>query len=382
MDWSHFPDLTRVPVGWTQDDETLRCIQVRPETHDVKTFIFAAPDPRVFRYRPGQFMTLSLDIEGEKIRRSYTLSSTPTRPDSVSITVKRVPGGKVSNWLHDNLIAGMEMNVVGPAGEFSCFNRHNMLLEDRPLLFLSGGSGITPLMSMSRALHDLCTYLDVQFVHAARTPQDVIFAHELKLLSRNMPRFRHTIVCEQLGTEADYSGAVGRVQLSLLQSLMPEDLMERDVYCCGPAPFMEGMRTMLEEAGFDMSRYMQESFRFEDLTPAARAITEPLTEPATEAGVALSDAVAAATNYRQVTFNKRGDRFLCAEDQTILQAATVAGLRMPFSCSNGMCGTCKTMKVSGEVEMNQNGGLRPKEVQQGWILPCCSKPLTDVVLDR
>ena len=97
----------------------LVCRQVRPETHDVKTFVLEARRPQLFRYRPGQFLTFDFEIDGERINRCYTISSTPTRPHLISITTKRVPGGPVSNWLHDRLKPGMELRATGPMGEFT-----------------------------------------------------------------------------------------------------------------------------------------------------------------------------------------------------------------------------------------------------------------------
>src|SRR5688500_4408188 len=125
------PDFaTRTPTYWHPEvEEILICHQVLNETHDVKTFILGAEHPRVagtehprqFRYQPGQFITLEMEIEGKLINRCYTISSTPTRPDRISITVKRSPGGIISNWLHDNLKPGEKLRVLGPSGEFSCF---------------------------------------------------------------------------------------------------------------------------------------------------------------------------------------------------------------------------------------------------------------------
>ncbi|MEY2892055.1 MAG: hypothetical protein RJA98_1963 [Pseudomonadota bacterium] len=359
-----------LPTPWGDDDETLRCVAVRQETADVRTFVLRSDSPRSHRYRPGQFITLALDIGGEPVRRCYTLSSTPTRPDALSITVKRVPGGVVSNWLHDHLQPGMVLNVAGPAGAFTAFDADGRLASTAPLLMLSGGSGITPLMSMARALHDLAIDADVQFVHAARTPSDVIFAEELALMARNQPRFRHSVVCEQRGSSAMYAGALGRLSLPLLQALVP-DLLSRDVYCCGPAPFMAAVRALLQAVGYDMARYREESFSFESAAPADAA-----------ADVATPADASTTVAHFAVHLKKRGDQFECAAGQTVLQAATAAGLRLPFSCSNGVCGTCRTHKLSGEVDMKQNGGLRPREVAQGWFLPCCSTPLTDLVLDR
>jgi ferredoxin-NADP reductase len=358
----HVPDFA-APASppWSSDrDETLRCVQVRQETHDVKTFVLAADGPRSFRYLPGQFITLELDIAGSKINRCYTLSSTPTRPDLVSITVKRVPGGTVSNWLHDNLRPGMSLGVIGPAGEFSCFKA-----PAQRYLFLSGGSGVTPLMSMTRALHDLGSDADIVFVHCARTPADVLFPEELTLMARNMAQLRLATVCEQHTAGSAYAGHIGRMDAARLAHIAP-DFLQRDVYTCGPAPFMAAVRQLLATAGYDMQRYREESFSFADLEAA------PAPQETAEGG---------ASTYR-IQLQKMGQSFSCRSDQTILQAATAAGFRLPSSCSSGLCGTCKTKKISGQVEMKHAGGIRPREIDQGWILPCCSKPVSDVALDR
>lgn len=346
---------------WSSDrDETLRCVQVRQETHDVKTFVLAAQGPRSFRYLPGQFITLELDIAGSKINRCYTLSSTPTRPDLVSITVKRVPGGTVSNWLHDNLRPGMSLGVIGPAGEFSCFKA-----PAQRYLFLSGGSGVTPLMSMTRALHDLGSDTDVVFVHCARSPADVLFQEELTLMARNMAQLRLATVCEQHTPGSAYAGHLGRMDAARLAHIAP-DFLQRDVYTCGPAPFMAAVRQLLASAGYDMQRYREESFSFADLT------APPAPQETADGGASVYS----------IQLQKMGQSFSCRSDQTILQAATAAGFRLPSSCSSGICGTCKTKKISGQVEMKHAGGIRPREIDQGWMLPCCSKPLGDVALDR
>jgi ferredoxin-NADP reductase len=359
------------PPAWGGDDEWLECVRVRDETHDVRSFVLRPLEARSFRYRPGQFITLRLDIDGERVFRCYTLCSSPTRPDTLTITVKRVPGGRVSNWLHEHVRPGTRLSATGPAGSF-CFPPGPVKAPARGQLYLSGGSGITPLMSMSRAWADLGLDADVQFIHAARTPQDIAFADELKLLARSLPRWRATMVCEDRGTTPGYSGLLGRLTLPLLRAQVP-DLLEREVWCCGPAPFMAAVRSMLAEAGFDMTRYHEESFSFES----------PATQP--DAGSAVAHDTAPAGTEAQrfaITLKSRGERFECGADETLLKAAQRAGIRWPFSCSSGVCGTCRTRKLSGEVQMNQGGGLRPREVTQGWMLPCCSKPLSDLELDR
>ncbi|MFM2404978.1 MAG: hypothetical protein RL223_2858 [Pseudomonadota bacterium] len=394
-----------LPPPWGGDDEWLQCVAVVQETHDVRSFVLRPVEARSWRYRPGQFITLALDIDGQRIWRSYTLSSSPTRPDSVAITVKRVPGGPVSNWLHERLKPGMRLSVSGPAGEF-CPPAGPLQAPARGQLYLSAGSGITPLMSMARSWADLGTDVDLHFLHAARTPADRIFGAELDWLATRLPRWRSTLLCEQ--ATPGWHGPVGRIDLALLRRQVP-DLLDREVWCCGPAPFMAAVRALLAEAGFDPSRYHEESFSFGAAAqpvvatpaPAAAPLPAAATQPPGTATDAAAPAAAPApqaapaaaapaaavssspdTARYTVTLSKRGERFDCGADETVLQAAQRAGVRWPFACANGVCGTCRTQRSAGEVQMSQNGGLRPREVAQGWFLPCCSRPLGDLTLER
>ncbi|WP_322070297.1 hybrid-cluster NAD(P)-dependent oxidoreductase [Paraburkholderia bannensis] len=356
-----------LPEKWTSDvEETLECCHVRQETHDVKSFFLRSPQGRTFSFEPGQFITLELEIDGETVNRCYTISSSPARPHTLSITVKRVPGGKVSNWLHDNLMPGAMIRVLGPAGEFTCA-RH----AAPKYLFLSAGSGITPLMSMSRAYHDLAEDRDIVFVHSARTPDDVIFARELELIAASHSSFRTSFVCERVGARTHWSGVMGFLTLPLLKLIAP-DFMEREIFTCGPAPYMKAVRDLLDEAGFARERYHEESFSFETLA----ADGAPLSAPA--------DTTPASTEAAtfKVTFAKSHREIHCGEHQHVLAAAREAGVRLPASCTQGMCGTCKVKLVSGQVEMKHNGGIRQREIDQGMVLLCCSTPRSDLVVDK
>lgn len=353
------------PLWQPGTDDTLECVQVRDETHDVKTFVFKAVPARQFRYLPGQFITLELEIDGETINRCYTLSSTPTRPDCVSITVKRVPGGKVSNWLHDHLKAGSRVSVLGPSGEFSC-----TLHARRPYLFLSAGSGVTPLMSMTRALSDLAIADDIVFVHSARSPKDIIFRHELNTLTYTHPGVRQIQICQKRDGEPEWPGLTGFLDRSVLEREVP-DFRGRTVFCCGPSPYMAAVRALLTDAGFDMEHYHEESFNFGELT-AASAAAEPPAECAP----------ASCEGGFKVRFARTGDEVTVAPGQTVLAAAQAHGLRLPASCSQGLCGTCKSKLLEGEVDMQHGGGIRKREIDQGMFLPCCSKPLSDLVIDK
>lgn len=342
---------------WNADqDEILVCRQVREETKDVKSFVFSARTPKRFRFTPGQFLTFDFPIGGEIVNRCYTISSAPSRPYLLSITVKRVPGGPVSNWLHDTMKPGMEVAVSGPMGEF-CDALHPAAKK----LFLSGGSGITPLMSMSRAAYDLADGTDIVFVHSARSAEDIIFRDELALIERGLPDFRAVSVCES----GRWEGFRGRLSLPMIELIAP-DFREREIFCCGPAPYMAAVRGLLDAAGFDRAHYHEESFAFEELAGGAA-------EPAPSAGSGQS--------FR-VTLAKSNKSFDCPADGFVLDAARKAGVRLPSSCAQGLCGTCKTKMVSGQVEMNHKGGIRQREIDQGLVLICCAKPKSDLVLDR
>lgn len=354
------------PAKWSADaDDTLVCCAVRDETHDVKSFLFRTRSPSLFRYRPGQFITFELVIDGETINRCYTLSSPPTRPDAVSITVKRKVGGKVSNWLHDTMRPGGEIKAVGLAGDFTC-----TLHPADKYLFLSGGSGVTPLMSMLRTHVDLGEDRDIVFAHSARTPRDIIFRHELAAMVAGTTRLRTAFVCESAGEDALWSEPTGFLDLAMLKAVAP-DFAGREIFCCGPEPYMRAVRGMLKGAGFDMAHYHEESFNFGQLEEAAA-----------EAPAAQSAPASASEGGFQIAFTKLGQTITCAPDQFILDAAKAAGMRLPFSCAKGLCGTCKTKKLSGDVDMNHGGGIRKREIEQGMILICCSKPLSDITLEK
>ena len=166
------------------------------------------------------------------------------------------------------------------------------------------------------------------------------------------------------------------LSIEMLQLLAP-DLAERVVFCCGPAPYMAAVRRMLDVVGFDMQNYHEESFTFEDL--AIKEFSTPPTVGATAAGDGQGDA--SETKTYSVEFVRSGRTITCADDENVLDAAYAAGLSPASSCGQGMCGTCKSTLLSGEVDMQHNGGIRPREIAQNKVLICCSKPLSDLTID-
>jgi len=348
----HLADL------WNRDaDEDLVCIDVHQETHDVKTFTFASPEGKRFAFEAGQYFLFDLEVGGEPESRCYSISSSPRRSNAFSVTVKRVAGGKISNWLHDTLTVGSKVKANGPLGHFIRPNA-------KKYLFLSGGSGITPVMAMVRELADTCEPADVVFLHAGRSPKDLIFRDDLACLAARMKGLRLQFLPETVLGETQWPGLTGRISADYMKLAVP-DLGERIVMCCGPAPFMAAARSITAELGVPPQNYIEESFD--------AAVIDEVDIPVVEE---------AFTRTFQVSFAKQARQIDVSGDQTVLSCAKKAGIKLPSSCSNGVCGTCKSKLVSGTVDMNHNGGIRQREIDAGLFLPCCSKPLSDLVIDR
>lgn len=342
-----------------EHDDTLVCIDIHQETADVKSFTFASPNGKRFDFQSGQYFLFDFPIGDEADTRCYSISSSPHRSRAFTVTVKRVVNGRVSNWLHDNLDHGAVVKAQGPLGYF---------VRPRPvsskLLLLSGGSGITPIMSILRDLADSHDRADIVFMHAARTPLDLIFRDELNCLASRMSALRLHFLPETVIGEPSWPGLTGRITPEFMRLAVP-DIADRTVMCCGPAPFMAAARSISWQLGVPAGHYIEESFD-------AAVIDEP----------ALPIEADAATKVWNVEFQKQNRKIEVIGEQTVLASAKKAGIRLPSSCSNGVCGTCKSKLVSGSVEMNHNGGIRQREIDAGMFLPCCSKPRSDLVVDR
>ncbi|MGZ1490828.1 FAD-binding oxidoreductase [Brevibacterium sediminis] len=338
-------------------------------THDVKTFELRAGWMDAVDFAPGQYVTMRIPELG--LERCYSISSAPFGTNIFTITVKRVPGGVVSTHLHDNVRVGDRLHVDGPYGLFSMSfhqaERH---------LFLSAGSGITPIMSMVRSLlaRQGGFGTDIVFVHSASSPLDIIFRAELEQLAE-VAGVSVTILCSRDSEAETWAGRRGRIDASTLAEVVP-DAADRETFVCGPGPYMEAVRPLLAEAGVASARMHEESFVFAT-SPADRLAKSGARAKAVGAGVGGGTGVS-----HLVEFAVSGRVVDCDESTTVLDSALDAGLSVPSSCSEGACGTCKSVLISGDVEMKHAGGIRPKEIAAGKFLPCCSTPLTDIVVER
>lgn len=352
--------MAQIRQNWTaapwRDSEMLECAMVIPEATDCATFAFRAPSGGWFDYLPGQFLTLELPVPGGPLLRTYTISSSPSRPLSISVTVKAQAGSLGTRWMLDHLKPGMRIKAHGPAGVFS-FHRH----PAAKYLFISAGSGITPMMSMTTWAWDSGEMPDITFVHAARQPSDIIFRQRLEGFAARVPGLQLRFTVEEVEPFKVWPGFRGRLNQIML-GLMAPDYLEREVFCCGPAPFMQAVREMLQSLGHDMARYHEESFA----APRPEEVPVELAAPAAAA---------------EVTFAVSGKTLTTDGTETILAVARRAGLNIPSSCNFGLCGTCKVQKAAGDVAMVHNGGITDDEIAAGLILACCSRPQGAVVMD-
>ncbi|UTW12898.1 hybrid-cluster NAD(P)-dependent oxidoreductase [Marinobacterium rhizophilum] len=343
--------------------KTVRCLRIVNETRDVKTFWFGLKAGETLAFKPGQFLSMTFVIDGADQTRCYSISSTPNQPRQFSVTVKRVPGGQVSNWLHDSLDVGTELRVGTPAGHFNCID----IRADKWLL-LSGGSGITPGMSMVRWMLQAGDYQDLHFVHSARSPEDIIFHDELLGLDRQWPDFRLSVVCEQAGGEHGWGGYRGRLNAELLNLICP-DFRTRRILCCGPAPYMQGVRELLETLGYPMQQYVEESFGGA-MVPQAKAPQAEAPKPA--------DQVSAPVAIHYARSQKQGQG---STEQSLLDIALASGIWIESACRNGICGSCKVRKLEGSVSMSGAMALDAGQISEGYVLACCAYPLEDMTLD-
>lgn len=345
---------------WT-DDEPLVCCSVVPEAPNTATYSFISPSGAQFRYEPGQFLTLELPVPGGTVWKTYTISSSPSRPMTIGVTVKAQEGSIGTRWMLDHLKPGMKIKASGPAGIFTMPRK-----EQKKYLFISAGSGITPSLSMTTYLFDRGTDVDVTFVHCAQRPQDIICRQRLEMMASRVPSIKLYFIVEQDDPFRVWTGFRGRLN-QIMIGLIASDYLEREVYCCGPEPFMNAVREMLIALGYDMERYHQESF-------VAPVETEEQL-PDHDDRIPDDDQVAS------VVFARSEQTADCKQTDTLLAVARGAGIVIPSGCTFGVCGTCKVKKTAGEVHMVHNGGISEDDIDAGYVLACCSKPIGKVELD-
>jgi 3-ketosteroid 9alpha-monooxygenase subunit B len=320
----------------------VRVARVVPETADATSFVLDAPFP----YEAGQFCTFRVVIDGEPHLRCYSMSSAPGVDDDLTVTVKRVVGGLVSNWLLDHVAEDDEVEVTFPAGVF-CLQP-----GDRDVVALAAGSGITPVHSLLKTAL-ATTDRRVRLLYANRDAASTIFAAELAALAAEhgdrLEVVHHLDVEDGFVDDASLGRFLGNAG-------------DVDVYVCGPTPFMDLVESALLASGVGAERINIE--RFSPATPVEVPDEEPEGSTVTRVTIEL-DGKTSSTDHHPGT--------------TILQTARQMGMAPPFSCESGSCATCMARLEDGECTMYVNNALTDDEVAEGWILTCQSVPTSATV---
>jgi ferredoxin-NADP reductase len=332
----------------------LQLVKITQHTPDTKTLRFAVRSARELNALPGQFLTFSFLFDGRRERRCYSICSSAARSGYVEITPKRMKNGCVSVFLNDRASIGLTVEASGPFGKF-CLKP----AEDRNIVLIAAGSGITPLIGMLRYIDDLCLDTHATLLYCVRTAKDIIFRSEIEELHERLQNFRCHIVLSQ--PDSEWKGARGHISREFLLQAVP-DVQDRVFFLCGPLPFMEVTLTILTELGVESQRIRQEIFG------GAGALSN--------AAPSLSLGSGAA-----VEFARSGRMGTAVSGQTLLEVAAAAGVDIPSACRQGQCGTCKTRLLEGRVEMSTESGLDAESKAMGFVLTCVGRAAGGVRLD-
>ena len=337
----------------------IRVAAIVQETADTRSFVLDVPDELrpTFAYRPGQFCTFRLRLGDEEVSRCYSMSSAPETDRDLTVTVKRVPGGVMSNWLNDHVSEGDVLEVTRPAGAFCV--RPGEHPADRPIVAFCGGSGGTPVLSIAKSALS-GSPRPVRMLYANRDRDSVIFERPLSdLLTEHASRFRLQLHFDSDGGFLD-AAAVREFVGDLVDGT---GLVDADFYICGPGPFMDLVEATLVDLGVDPEAIFIERF----------AVAGPLSSADATAVSAMADALVSPDTIVLIVRGKRHELPYSAGD-TVLGTARRANLTTPYSCEAGSCATCMALIREGSVAMRVNDALEPDEVDDGWVLTCQAQP--------
>lgn len=428
---------------WHPQEFMAECVETVPEAGGLMTFVFRRCDGAPLAFRAGQYVNVAFPVNGEDhepVDRSYSLSSSPTEPWTFSISVKRDAGGLVSPWVHDNVKPGTVLEMLGPVGAF-----HLPDADRRArYLLLVAGAGITPIMSMVRTIHSLPGHADVVVLYHGAEAGGFAFHRELAYIASVDSRIRVFYSLGDRNKPDGWEGLTGRLTSAMIDHVAP-DANGRQVYACGPEGYLNTATELLKKVGVDDTSIYMEFFSGDRQTlleyaaevalaadiaeeiaeeiadsaedyfesqPAAFGLYEPGYDadgtleasglpletvegepsgsgtndggPVTEPEAATPDASSFNTvgsGSLTMSFLKTGINVRIDPSEHILEVAQRAGVRIGANCKEGMCGSCKVVKLSGDIDMNHQGGIRKREIDAGKFLPCCSTAQTDLVID-
>ncbi|MBJ6110607.1 phenylacetate-CoA oxygenase/reductase subunit PaaK [Hymenobacter sp. BT523] len=341
---------------------------IRRETPDCVSLAFDVPAELrdTFRYTPGQYLTLRREHEGEELRRSYSICSSPL-DDEWRVAIKKVPEGRFSTFAVEGLHAGDTLDVMPPQGRFSP-SLHPTQAK-RYALF-AAGSGITPILSIAKTVLLTEPGSHVYLVYGNRGRNSIIFKEAIEgLKNKFLHRLSvyHVLSREQGDSELFFGRLDYAKAAEFLQKIVPADRLD-EAYICGPEEMIHGVKQALTEAGVAAEHIHFELFASSSSPTTARA--------ATPRPVGDDD------QKSQVTVQLDGRAYPLAMSyygDTVLDALLAIGVDAPYSCKNGMCSTCRARVTAGTAEMDVNYSLSDTEVAKGYVLTCQARPTTPEV---
>jgi len=353
---------------------TLTVSDVRQLTADSVEVTFAVPEALrgSFDYVPGQHLALRATIDGHELRRSYSICRPPSRDSqgSISVAIKRDLGGIFSSWANTELTAGQELEVMSPQGTFTSTLPD---LDDKHIVGIAAGSGITPLMSLAHTVLAASATSRFTLVYTNRTALDVMFLDELADLKDRYPArlaLYHVLSREQRSS----SLLTGRIDEDKFRRMLETILRPATIdewFLCGPFELVQLCRDTLDDVGVERSRVRFELFTTGETNRVSGDVGRPVI-------------VAAGDKTFQIEFTLDGQSNTVTTpvnaNESILNAALRVRPDVPFACAGGVCGTCRAKLVSGDVTMTENYALEPDEIKRGYVLTCQSHPTTEKVV--
>ncbi len=355
--------------------------EIRDETPEAYSLFFQNPDPDIFSYLPGQYLTSKINMNGEELRRAFSLSSSPVSDSRLSVTIKRVQDGRASNFIRDNLKKGDMLEIMPPMGHFT--------VETNPeaanhYVLIGGGSGITPLMSILKTVLEAEPASKVSLWICNRNRASIIFREELASLSTAHPeRFHvhHTLT----QPDDDWKGATGRLEVDTVYDLVSElfmtDELRKQYYICGPNGLMDAAQKALEKHAVNPSDVHREYYSAP--VPTEEQVAEAYAAPAIDEPPTFFDGEESYSLEKRtirVKLDGEWSDLSVASNKLILDAAIEAKLDPPYACQSGICTTCRAMLISGTVAMEETEGLSTSELEDGYVLTCQCHPLSDDVV--
>ncbi|MFL5754171.1 MAG: 2Fe-2S iron-sulfur cluster-binding protein [Bacteroidia bacterium] len=344
---------------------SLKVSDVRRETADAVSVAFEVPvqlQPE-YQFRQGQYLTLKLTINGEEIRRSYSICTSPYSEKELRIAVKEVKGGRGSVFLNQKLKKGDALEVMTPMGNFysslSGSNKKNYVL-------FAGGSGITPMMSILKSVLYIEKQSSITLIYANRDEESTIFRSEIeKIRNEHADKLKVISVYDspKSAVEELYKGMMTTEKVKALLEKHVDLKADNEFFICGPGPMMENVKYILEGAGI-----VKEKIHIEYFAAVIDAVAK---------AEGNDETASVSSKVTVVQYGIATEFVLNTEGSTILDAALEAGVDVPFSCKGAVCCTCRAKIIEGKAKMDANFALTDNEVAEGFILTCQSHPLTE-----